>query len=488
MGNEEGNGIAIARVDYFEKAQNDIIKGTEKELQKRPFLKTLLETMGKKTLESMLLPIFSRVTDNGIEKLLMSNQLEAPVNMQMRTLSKLGSLVTSGLKDYLSKYAYPAIRITTTFYENKGNTRVVFAGKIPTTGEPFQPEEEVFRVEYWKKKDQDNGALSFFMSKRLAMASTYGYESYMYIWKNFIADNERLAALQGSGQGPEDLGLKVYTSGFSMDKVGGYETVKEKIRRDIFFPFKHSKLLDEIGRITGESDYDEPVKAVLLYGPPGTGKTLVAKAIAQEEGLTFIEFSLSNTFTMWYGESQRRLQKALDYVEKYSKKHKVVLFIDEIDYLGVRNSGNGGAEKEDTRVLENLLKWLDGMNNKKGKSNILMVGSSNFINGIDQGLLSRFNTKIYFDKPGKDDRAKIMRLYARHLSDAEIDLLASKTDGLVGRDIRDIADTAKKEYGMNLVSSGSKKVEKGPDISYYMRAVDEFAKKKSTNGGAPFYN
>ena len=47
-------------------------------------------------------------------------------------------------------------------------------------------------------------------------------------------------------------------------------------------------------------------KGVLLTGPPGTGKTLMAKALAGESGVPFIQASASEFIEMFVGERSIR--------------------------------------------------------------------------------------------------------------------------------------------------------------------------------------
>lgn len=55
------------------------------------------------------------------------------------------------------------------------------------------------------------------------------------------------------------------------EDIGGYDEIKEEIKRVIEWPLRYPDSFKNIGV--------EPSKGILLYGPPGCSKTLLARAL-----------------------------------------------------------------------------------------------------------------------------------------------------------------------------------------------------------------
>ena len=105
--------------------------------------------------------------------------------------------------------------------------------------------------------------------------------------------------------------------------VAGLEEAKVEIMEIVDFLKKKDKYVELGAKIP---------KGALLVGPPGTGKTLLAKAVAGEANVPFLSISGSDFVEMFVGVGASRVR---DLFEQAKQKAPCILFIDEIDAIGL---------------------------------------------------------------------------------------------------------------------------------------------------------
>ena len=179
-----------------------------------------------------------------------------------------------------------------------------------------------------------------------------------------------------------------------------------EVKRDVKFAveqLKHYKDLKELGA--------RPVKGIILEGPPGNGKTLMARAIAGEAGVPFINTSGSDFIQMFVGLGAARVRGLWSLAEKNAP---CVVFIDEIDAVGgTRTSGGQGGQLEYNQTLNALLAKMDGLDSKSG---ILVIAATNLVKDLDPALIrpGRFDKQLHVGPPSsKEDRMEIIDLYLK---------------------------------------------------------------------------
>jgi cell division protease FtsH len=181
-------------------------------------------------------------------------------------------------------------------------------------------------------------------------------------------------------------------------------------------------------------------KGILLYGPPGTGKTLLAKAVARESGAAFYGQSASAFVEMFAGLGASRIRKLF---ETARKNQPAIVFIDELDAVGMKRSGNS-FNREHDQTLNQLLVELDGF---QGAPQVVVIGASNRLEDLDPALLrpGRFDRQVLVMPPDLAGRISILNVHTRGKplgADVDLEQIARQTSGLTGADLANLCNEA----------------------------------------------
>ena len=179
-------------------------------------------------------------------------------------------------------------------------------------------------------------------------------------------------------------------------------------------------------------------RGALLAGKPGTGKTLLARAIAGESNVPFIQCSAANFIEMFVGVGAKRVR---DLFEVARENQPCIVFIDEIDAVG-KQRGAGGMPSNDEReqTINQLLTEMDGFDNETG---IVVIAATNRIDILDDALLrpGRFDRKIQVGLPSVRGRKKILGVHARDkklASNINLESIAKQTTGFSGAELANL--------------------------------------------------
>lgn len=211
--------------------------------------------------------------------------------------------------------------------------------------------------------------------------------------------------------------------------VEGIDSAKEELEEIVDFLKKPERYFGSGAKIP---------RGALLAGAPGTGKTLLARAIAGESNVPFIQCSAANFVEMFVGVGAKRVRELF---EQARANQPCIVFIDEIDAVGKKRSA-GGMPSNDEReqTINQLLTEMDGFDNETG---IVVIAATNRVDILDDALLrpGRFDRKIQVTLPSVQGRRKILGVHARDKTlDDTVDIanIAKQTTGFSGADLANL--------------------------------------------------
>lgn len=175
--------------------------------------------------------------------------------------------------------------------------------------------------------------------------------------------------------------------------------------------------------------------STLLYGAPGTGKTETVYQLAKKYNRPIYKVEISETKSMWFGESQKLVKKIFtDYYDfkKYEKVCPILLFNEADAVIGKRKISGSSSVSDTENAIQNIL--LEELENFNG----ILFATSNLVNNLDSAFERRFLFKIKFDTPSAENAAKIWKNKLTIISPKEA-LFLAKTYKFSGGEMGNVA-------------------------------------------------
>ncbi|MHC6203855.1 ATP-binding protein [Breznakiellaceae bacterium SP9] len=164
--------------------------------------------------------------------------------------------------------------------------------------------------------------------------------------------------------------------------------------------------------------------ACLFSGPPGTGKTETVYQIARQTGRDIMMVDISDTKSMWFGESEKKIKAIFDRYKACLEKSDLepILLFNEADAIISKRkelSDSNRAVDQTENTIQNII--LQEMENLTG----ILIATSNLTQNMDTAFERRFLYKIEFDKPSIEARQAIWQNFIPTLAGAETKELAA---------------------------------------------------------------
>lgn len=225
----------------------------------------------------------------------------------------------------------------------------------------------------------------------------------------------------------------------AFNDVGGLDDLKRELEREVIKPLTtHREQADQLG-ISAPN--------IIFHGPPGTGKTYLARALATELSLPYVQLSGADVQSKWINESAQKVQTLFEEAKIVAKQDGgAVIFLDELDSVLKNREGGGNTHEEDNKVVNEFLNHLESTE----KHDIVFIGATNRLESLDEAVIrpGRIDKKIYLGKPDTETRVSILATLLdtrpHVLSQDDIYRAAVETNELTAADLESIVRTAAK--------------------------------------------
>ncbi|MBN8451333.1 MAG: AAA family ATPase [Candidatus Accumulibacter sp.] len=228
----------------------------------------------------------------------------------------------------------------------------------------------------------------------------------------------------------------------SIEELVGMDDIKAEV----------AQIKDQYQRRAAYAEYgiSKPFN-VMFSGPAGTGKTRLASYLAKELRLPILFHSAANLETGYVAGGSNTLSRIMAMAKR--RKHCIV-FLDEAQDLFMKR---GGRRKFDDDTANTLLSVLDGVRSRND-AEIIWIVASNFNSEsmrMDEAMLRRFQMKVDFRLPNRDERLAILGHYLAQrankvLPDMDLRHLVEVTEGRSPADLETIVNQA----GITAVQAG----------------------------------
>ena len=263
---------------------------------------------------------------------------------------------------------------------------------------------------------------------------------------------------------PKNKDSKTY--GFAW--VAGMADLKEELKENFIKPLKFKFLVQNMEKQENKDEKSlelyktlqeafEKFKVgiptwMLFYGPPWTWKTFLTKKLAEELDAGMIEKSVWEFGSSYIHETSKNIKNFFTEAKKASESWPIILFLDEIDSLVSKRTG-----QVDSNKAEEVSQFLQEFNALEEAPNLIVIAATNRPDHLDSAILrsGRLDKKIYIWPPDFEARKELFQIYIekteRPNKGLDFDKLAELTNNFVAADIEHICDEAARQASKNIL-------------------------------------
>jgi cell division protease FtsH len=171
--------------------------------------------------------------------------------------------------------------------------------------------------------------------------------------------------------------------------------------------------------------------------------------MADEAGMPFYSTNGAEYVDLYSGVAAGRI-RSLFAKARENKASGSIIFIDEIDAIGLARKTSGG-DAASTEREQGLLQLLTEMDGFYEEANYIVIAATNRVDVLDKALLrpGRFDRIIQMDNPSKKYRTSVLKVHSRgkkfcDLSSVEetLEKTSSITDGYSGAELANVLNEA----------------------------------------------
>ncbi|WPR64991.1 tetratricopeptide repeat protein [Glutamicibacter protophormiae] len=252
---------------------------------------------------------------------------------------------------------------------------------------------------------------------------------------------ERPLEISG-GSGELEPPLEPAGEPVTLADVGGLQEVKDRLNESFLAPMRNAAIAKAFGKsLRG---------GLLLYGPPGCGKTYVARAVAGELQANFMAVTMTDILDAHVGGTEKNLKAVFDLARKNAP---TVLFLDEVDALGLRRGSLTGSASWLRQMVNQLLLEMDSVSGNN--DGLYVLAATNHPWDLDEALLrpGRLDRSVLVTPPDSRARESILRhhLQCRPIAGIDLAWITARTDGFSGADLEHLCTTAAEKAMMQSI-------------------------------------